>query len=626
MLRWFGVVATSAALHVALALACRPEPPPPPLDPAVASLRAHVPSFEAVARRTEARARRVELVARAREARAQGELRLGAFLLEANAIDAREDDVSFDEHAARLEYQERLEATRRGLERQPAWDVVPSVLGDVTYVGRPGGRMGDALLARAGSCEPVSQLVAALLHDAGIGDRAALRFYGGVVRGASHLAPVLDSPSGELDLSAGARADLRGARFSASELVEAYARAHGLAPRATSPARPPDPGKGLTSTRTLTSGFPSNDARFEGAVPLFAQRAVRPPSVDAAAGARAEARAKALACGNLLPLAELDPPRVDAGGLALELRRVPTAWSLEHLASVVALLEEAVEEGAPLERASLWGCLAGLRARAAAELALAGRFESAEQANRAETEARQKGAAWLAQLPASARHAPLSDGSAMEWAVLFLEGGSELLAARVSASGGVTPHSFTWSMVVSVAALVVQPASRARGLELAAALRADEQIEVMHELYFAHQHARPWSSNYALELPEGVQGAGRAFAERYGAFRAMAFRLWEAPVAGGQVEPLDARSLLDELDRAARGFDPAHRLALLEYAVRNLVTLYSSRPSGLEMVTAVDSWLASHGEGRSTDLRRRLATLQAKGTVDSRTLADAFRP
>ena len=82
---------------------------------------------------------RAALIARGREARRQGHLALGEFLLDANAVDAREQGVGFDRARAGALYAARIEALRAAATKVPLRAAVPAAFGDLHYFGRPGG-------------------------------------------------------------------------------------------------------------------------------------------------------------------------------------------------------------------------------------------------------------------------------------------------------------------------------------------------------------------------------------------------------------------------------------------------------------------------------------------------------
>lgn len=228
--------------------------------------------YETFFDKMEHKLRREMLLNEAREQLREGKLKLGEFILKANALDAEEEGKTTRLAEASAKYETYLanlmQLLSRGFSIQQA---VPQVLEDLNYHGIPGGRMSDAILEEGGSCEQIGQLVASLVYDAGYGEKMYLRAYVG------HLAPTFIHGNKEYDLSAGGYLDGGGVRFHASELVEAYARAHGLAaverqglggssnvPEDWPPGRP--------------SGFsyPQAHGEYPGSVPLFAQRAINP--------------------------------------------------------------------------------------------------------------------------------------------------------------------------------------------------------------------------------------------------------------------------------------------------------------------------------------------------------------
>lgn len=610
--RAFGIVG-SIALHVVVigaiaAVIPRPQPTPPRCTSRVAApMRA---LSTALIRPAQAQAQRVELVRRARALRETGDLRIGAFILASNAIDAAEEGVDFDLQAASQRYQERLATLQHALKRQPVEVAVAQVFGDLAYTGLPGGRMGDTLLTSSGSCEPLSHLIAALLHDAGHPE-VRLRFYGGRTAGVAHLAPVIETKKGERDLVLGGPSIKGGATFGPEELVESYALTHGLgADRAIGRARGPgseDPGlyaSFATKTRTMTAGYPSNGDKFSGALPLYHARAVA--SVETVK-ANDKATPKAASsegpadtidavdfgnnCSALLRPGELDPPEILVDGVMIDLYRAPSEAGLERISANIARVEEA--RGAvtnPARRAVMNGCLAGLYARAAIEFALTGDARIADRAS-VEIGAIRADAARFLELAkrdddagSAARRSLLAEAGGEAWVLLFLpESDDVVLALARDAKLG------SYATTTLLSTLLIKPTSRARALALVEGLTLDRQIEVMHELGHAHENTRPWTASYELDLPEGTKQS--SFLDAYRVFLPMSWRLWEA------VQP--EMHALDALEReAAAARLPAGVLRLLVgYYVRNAIWLYARREGGGAVIHNIDTWLRVHGYG-----------------------------
>ena len=554
------------------------------------------------------RARR-ELVLHARELRAKGDLRLGAFFLAANAIDAAEEGATFDLDRASVLYQERLGDLVRALKRHPPEDAVPTVFGDLAYAGLPGGRMGDTLISGSGSCEPLSHLIVATLYDAGRRE-VGFRYYGGVSAGVTHLAPVFPSKDGERDLVAGTPSMAGGTSFGADEIIDAYARAHGLDGEAkASPTGPSssggggDDGGGLfkgiaTATRSMTAGYPSNPDRFAGALPLYAGRAVSAPLLP---GEKADEQASlpdySANCAFLVKPGELDPPHAVAvsggDGVSVDLYRVPSDEELDRISAYVAQIEGAkTRPGASRdERVVLDGCLAALYDRASIEFSLAGERAVATRAALEAGQARRDGGDILRALAAEPDGGAASLRSIAKaygrdaWVLLFLPNGDAPTLQLAASAGG-----YTFDGVTFMTALLVNAGTREQALRIADTLDLDRQIEIMHELAHAHDNARPWSAAYELEQPEGSTYES-AFFRAYQVFMPMSWRLWEAMLP--ETDTLDA--LAREAER--KHLDPKTTRALIGYYVRNVIWIYSARPNAGEVMFHLDTWLQDHGMG-----------------------------
>lgn len=583
--------------------------------------------LEAALRKASASRARRALVHVALEAANRRQLSVGAFLLRAGAIDAEEEGRAAELEQAALRYGERLAALVAALAEKPAELAVPEVLADVRYAGRPGGRMLELLRSGSGSCEPVSQLVVALLWDAGLGGRSGLRFYGAPVGGASHVTAVLDTPQGELDLMTGERPAKGGVRFDGAELVRAYARVHGLAPPLPSrgqatrgDGRPP-----LASLPSLTAGFPPNADRFDGALPLFAERAVRLGARASGALERPEPSEIAAGCAFQLKLAVLDPPRVAwLGGPGLELTiHRPRRTELERTSALAAVVARVAddERGGALDRALAHACLTGLYERASVELALEGELDASARASEAAAVARRDGGALLARIDWAGAEGQAAlerlekRHAGRDWVVLLLPGGGAVLERRVE-----RVHD-GWGRVTAFAALLVSRATRASAVTRASALSPVDQVDVMHEVFHAHDHARPWATSFELELEGGAAtgAAGAPFMRGYRVFRPLAFRLWEA--AWPVDESLDALAR----DAAREGLGREIEIALVEYYARNLLGLATGRRDDMRTVRALRAWLVGHGFGGLDLVTKRLAFIEAEGVLDARTLTDAWK-
>jgi hypothetical protein len=573
-----------------------------------------------VARAARIAEERALLVATAREDLRAGRLALGDFLLRANALDAEERGAPIDLDAARALYRARVDALRASLARGALRDAVPQVLVDLRYFGRPGGLLAQALFDRGGSCEQLSQLIAAAAHDAGLPGRVALRFYGGAMSdGTSHVTAVDGAGAEEIDLVTGRPALRGGARFPAADLIEAYARVHGLAPPlpgggharggAAADAEPERP--------SLSAGYPPNDDRYPGTLPLFAARAVADPDDDegTAEASALEARSRAHDCAFFVRLAALDPPAIEiepgglAGGLRMELRRIPTPAELERRAALLRGAEEiaAGEHADPVDRVMAQACLAALGRDIAADFALAGEHELASLAlakGRAAREAGGRAIAEAAWESPSLRRRLSVRFAGQTWLLLFLEGGDRIVLdlARPTESGA------DWGQVDTLAALLVAPATRARAYAMVDALPREVQVDVMHEIFHAQDRLRPWASNYAPDDGAADAPEGRAFRAAYRVFRRLASRFWE-----GQ-RPVDQTlAALARESREAR-LDAGWEALFLSYYGRNLLGLHQNRPVD-EVVPLLRQAVGERRHPALDVLRRRLDEVEARGRI-----------
>jgi hypothetical protein len=393
---------------------------------------------------------RRELVARARTDRAAGRLQLGEFLLEASAIDAREEGRAFDLARARGSWAGRMERMRAaaGAGARDVRRAVPEVFGDLHYYGRPGRSMGDALLEGGGACEPLTHLIVAAVHDVGHPALARLRYYGGGAEGgATHVAPVYQDGTGETDLLTGGAANRTGALIAGADLVDAYARARGIDPI------PPARGRGTSGegtgggpepepkTSSMVDGYPPNADRYPGAVPLYAEHAVQAEEGASLLAAGVPA-AHPSDCAYFLLKAVLDPPSLvvagpgasteAASGFSVELRRLRSSAQLDRTFAVVQAVEQSLLPGHtldPAERMVALACLVALYDGAASDFALASQHDLARLAVERRRNAAAEGERMLAGVdwagPEGVRMLARLSGrfAGRSWLLLVLPGG-----------------------------------------------------------------------------------------------------------------------------------------------------------------------------------------------------------
>jgi hypothetical protein len=553
---------------------------------------------------------RRELVERARADRKAGTLRVGAFLLEAGAIDAREEGRVFDLEKARSLWEARLERLAGAADLAKA---IPAVFGDLHYYGRTGRSMGDALIEGGGACEPIAHLVAAAIHDTGHPDRALLRFYGGGNdSGDTHLTAVLREGDRERDLLSGRPAQRTGALLDAADLVEVYARAHGLAPSRKEAARADQAekrGSGGSApdaplrVTTLAGGYPPNADRYPGSTPVYATRAVQEPGVAAGGTLKAPVAVPPTDCAYFVRMAALDPPRVlidgvprDEGafaGFAVELRRVPSSAQLDRAFEVVDNVERDLEKSArspTADRLVELACLSAFYGEAATDFALASQHDLSRLASARKKRAVEEGEKLLAGVDWSAPAGKellarlVAQHGGRAWVLLFLPGGDAPVRALAAAPAGDRDVGGDFGRVAALAALLVSPATREIAEPLFASLPRRAQIDVMHEVFRAHDHLRPWASSYPLETA-GDSELGRA----YRVFRMLAWGLWE----GARPQDEVLASLLRGTAEAR--LDRAWMLGFLEYYGKNALALHFYRADGQAMARAFREWLLAHG-------------------------------
>ena len=557
------------------------------------------------------------LVTEARAARRQNSLALGDFILRANAIDAEEEGNAFDLGSARRLLIERTRSLKGELAKAKPANAVSAVFADLSYTGVPGGRLADVLLSRSGSCEPLSHLLVATLHDAGLGSRAFLRYYGGKSAGVSHLAPLLAelSPQGRVtqvrDLVTGQEAPPSGALFPAADLVEVYARAHDLdqTPRPLADfevSREVLPGaseldggpfslQSVPATQTLASGYPANSDRFEGALPLYSERAIANADVSVAqseqAGQGGQA-APSVPCAFYLHMAWIDPPHALTGkgaDVSVELVRIPSSAALERLATLIQSVEASESPNTLAGRLAQSACLKGLYGRAGLLFSLAGKRKVSDRALHAEGQARSQGALALAELSKLTPQDQLDVLVEMDdltfgraWALIFLPEATSVLVNFVGANRG------NFRRVLPLAALLINPASRNQATELTETLPVDSWLDVMAEVAHAHDNSRPWTVIHPLGADEDEQPASR-FLRTYRVFSRMSWRMWEAARSPEEV----VVAIASEAERYQ--LSGAERDAIGQYYLRQFTLLEANRQGGPARIHRASAALRANG-------------------------------
>jgi hypothetical protein len=593
-------------------------------------------------RKHRAHLHRRALVERARADRAQGTLLLGRFILEGNRIDADEQGQPFEYEDALSRYENRLSDLRKALRDEPyVVYAAPATFGDLRYHGRLGGRMGDALLDGGGSCEQVAQLVVAATFDVGRAKEVSFRVYGRPgPDGAAHLAPIGRYDGTDYDLMAGHPAAPGGARVAPDELVEVYARVHGLAPPIEVANATANAGSGPNARvnqqepgrTSLASGFPPNDDVYPGSLPLYAERAIKPPAMGVDLESNADdaemAVERARHCAYFLRMAALSPLTVDAmpaestHAISVEAVRVPNAPRLEREARLLRAAEDLATSRYVDMADHLLGyaCMAALGEVAAIDFALAGEPQLAALSLDTGKRGRQGGKKilddmqWKSPEGRATTKRLRTDFAGHVWLLLFLPGGEDLVRDMARHGDGDD-----WGRISSIAALLLFPNTRAHAFDLVEKLSRREQVDVMHEIFHAHDHLRPWATNYEFVVPHDAGAAAQSFVEVYKVFRGVAFRLWE-----GHREPSET---IDAFLVEARdaGLDMAWQAAMIDYYARNVLGLYSQRNKGLEIMVALKRAMQGNTHPSLDPLRKQIAYIEAEGRLDARTLADAFR-
>lgn len=574
-------------------------------------------------------ARRQELLRKAREALSRGELQLGHFILEAQELDATEEGAAYPKAVSQQRYDERVQALREALARGNLEDAAPEVFGDLSYHGTPGGRMADALAQGGGSCEQIAPLVAAAAWDAG--DRkVALRFWGGAGRdGVAHVAPVVRrGDGGEHDLMAGKASYRGGVLLKPEELIEVFARLHETK-RPSPTADEKHEAEGQPKRASMMGGFPKNDDVYPGSMPLFARRAVQGRALPGASlqeQATDDPLQDARRCGYFVRMAALDPMVVHARGpiggmIELEPRRAPLPERLENEAALLrhASMIAADPSSRHGDRLMAWACVVALGESAAVDFALAGEQELASaamaQAREASSQGREMARRWTTatEWERARLRADLAEHAGRTWLLLRVEGGDAVL---IDLLDHARPES--WGKVSSLAGLLVHRPTRKKALGMVERYPLNDQVDVMHEVYHAHDHMAPWGSDFDLGAV-GESEPGAEFLRAWQVFHGLAWRLWTG-----------RRSLDEMLESMHEGaerakLDKAWEAAFLEYTSRNMLGLLAMRQQGLEPVRLLRRAAERNGHASMVSLVRRLSYLEAQGELTAMTLADAWR-
>jgi hypothetical protein len=301
-------------------------------------------------------------------------------------------------------------------------------------------------------------------------------------------------------------------------------------------------------------------------------------------------------CAFFVRLAVLDPPKITVGegdlAPSVELRRVPTSAQIDRTFAQIAAVEQTIaRRGAiatapviePADRLMALACLTALYERAAVDLALTRAPGIARTSLLKRNEDADAGAKLLASIewatPAgkaiSKRLAERYSGRS--WLLLVLAGGEAPVFASLD-------DRDNWGRVNAMAALIIAPDSRDRALALAEKLPRTKQIDVMHEIFHAHDDLRPWSSNYALD----ARGDGE-IPRAYRVFRGVAWGLWE-----GARPPEEVLSVMHR-DAERERLDPTWEAAFTSYFAENGLNLHLGRADAAMFWRDVGRWMRDHG-------------------------------
>jgi len=373
---------------------------------------------------------------------------------------------------------------------------------------------------------------------------------------------------------------------------------------------------------------------FDGALPLYAERAIqgadRPgPESLAADDTRDDALQPSLElsmCSYVVRYAALDPPRVTillgAGAITADVYKTPLPAALERLSSHVVAVEQLSRRVTddPVDGAHAAACLAGLYGKASLDFALAGRTALAARATRASAQSVARGDAELVRIgnePAAVRQAVerfrVHHGG-HNWMLLFVPGADSWVQRILESCGKADVACDT-----DMAGAVVSPRLRGWAVQTVSNWPVADQVDVMHELSRVHDNARPWRSEWRLDLGSDPELQLNSFARAYRVFRPMGWRLWEGDRPVEEV----VRELV--ADTAREKLDDRMRDVLVEYYVRNTLGLYVPRGRGRETVVRLAEALTNQGLGELDIVLRRLVPLGRLEEVDGAALAAAFR-
>lgn len=219
----------------------------------------------------ELQAAREALVKQALEQRKAGALKLGEFILSADALDAEAEGDPFDQAEVRERLQQRCARLESKLKSADVVHAVQDSFRDLPYSAAVN-RMSRMLLQGVGACGATTHLIAACLYDLGRREHLALRYWGGVnARGATHITPTWKQGDKVYDLAEGQPVYEGGAVFPAHEVIEAYARAHGILPQLEG-ERGGEPAIDAAAAHDF-SYPPNTDVFAVGEAPLFSERA-----------------------------------------------------------------------------------------------------------------------------------------------------------------------------------------------------------------------------------------------------------------------------------------------------------------------------------------------------------------
>lgn len=331
------------------------------------------------------RMKRELLVKQARAAIMGGRLSLGEFILQANEIDAEEEGKNPELPGARAKHREYLgrlvELLAAGVSVQEA---VPRVLAGLDYYGAGAGSMTELLLEGGGACEQLSHLVASVVYDAGRKEQIYLRHYSG------HLAPIFIENGREYDLVAGNYAYPGGVIFHATQLVEMYARAHGIRTEyevagenggAVAEARREAGQDWIPEGKPSGFAYPPTSDSYPGSVPLFSRNAVKefnPHEIEEGAAPEPET----IGCGYRLEM--LNPVAAWAntmgpGVMGTKLLEPDVYW-LESIVECIESRKVFIEKTDGYMRLLLLGELTALYRETELQLKMLGKEELAREA------------------------------------------------------------------------------------------------------------------------------------------------------------------------------------------------------------------------------------------------------